>query len=48
MYRGMHHPLDVTAGALIGLSALAVGLFATRAADGASRSRSSGDEEART
>lgn len=46
MYRGMHHPLDVTAGALIGLSALAVGLLATRAADGASRFRSSADEEA--
>ena len=47
MYRGMHHPIDVTAGALIGLSSLAVGLLATRAADGASRFRSSGDEEAR-
>jgi membrane-associated phospholipid phosphatase len=42
MYRGMHHPIDVTAGALIGLSALAVGLLATRAADAASRSRAAG------
>jgi membrane-associated phospholipid phosphatase len=48
MYRGMHHPLDVTAGALIGLASLAVGLLATRAADSASRFRSSGDEAART
>ncbi len=47
MYRGMHHPIDVTAGALIGLSSLAVGLLATRAADGTSRIRSSSDEEAR-
>lgn len=42
-YRGMHHPIDVAAGALIGLSALAVGLMATRAADGSSPSRSSSD-----
>jgi undecaprenyl-diphosphatase len=32
MYRGMHHPLDVAAGALIGLGAIAVLLFACRAA----------------
>ena len=32
MYRGMHHPLDASAGILIGLSSIAVALFATRAA----------------
>jgi membrane-associated phospholipid phosphatase len=39
IYRGMHHPIDVTAGALIGVSSLAVALLATRAADAASRLR---------
>jgi membrane-associated phospholipid phosphatase len=47
MYRGMHHPIDVTAGALIGLASLAIALLATRAADGASRSHASNDEGAR-
>ena len=32
MYRGMHHPLDVGAGALIGIGAVLVLLFACRAA----------------
>ena len=32
MYRGMHHPLDAGAGALMGLGALLVALFAARAA----------------
>jgi membrane-associated phospholipid phosphatase len=32
MYRGMHHPLDVGAGALIGIGAVVVLLFACRAA----------------
>src|SRR6476620_3786741 len=32
MYRGMHHPLDVGAGALIGIGAVMVLLFACRAA----------------
>jgi membrane-associated phospholipid phosphatase len=35
MYRGMHHPLDVTAGAIVGLGAIAVLLFACRAAGAA-------------
>ena len=39
MYRGMHHPLDATAGFLMGLAALAVALFATRAAAEAWRRR---------
>lgn len=39
MYRGMHHPLDVTAGLLMGLASLAIALFATRAAGVATRVR---------
>jgi membrane-associated phospholipid phosphatase len=42
MYRGMHHPLDASAGILIGLSSIAVALFATRAAVEAARVRSEG------
>jgi undecaprenyl-diphosphatase len=45
MYRGMHHPLDVTAGCLMGLAAIAIALFATRAAGEASRLRSSTGSE---
>ena len=30
VYRGMHHPLDVTAGAFMGIGCLLVGLFAAR------------------
>ena len=37
MYRGMHHPLDVGAGALIGIGAVVVLLFACRAAGVAAR-----------
>ena len=32
MYRGMHHPLDVAGGLVIGIGALLVLLFACRAA----------------
>ena len=32
MYRGMHHPLDVAGGILIGVGAMMVLLFACRAA----------------
>ncbi|MDX6568191.1 MAG: hypothetical protein QOH15_769 [Gaiellales bacterium] len=39
MYRGMHHPTDAASGALVGISAVAIALLATRAADGASRLR---------
>jgi membrane-associated phospholipid phosphatase len=39
MYRGMHHPTDVTSGMLIGLSSIAIALLATRAADGTARLR---------
>ena len=38
MYRGMHHPLDVAGGALVGVGAVLVLLFACRAADAAARS----------
>jgi membrane-associated phospholipid phosphatase len=37
MYRGMHHPLDVIAGGLMGLAAIALALLATRAAGEAAR-----------
>ncbi len=40
MYRGMHHPLDASAGILLGIAALAIALFATRAAVAAARMRS--------
>jgi len=35
MYRGMHHPLDVAGGVVIGVLALVVVVFASRAADAA-------------
>jgi membrane-associated phospholipid phosphatase len=35
MYRGMHHPLDVAGGALVGIGAVVVLLFACRAAEAA-------------
>jgi len=37
MYRGMHHPLDVAGGALVGIGAVVVLLFACRAAEAAVR-----------
>jgi membrane-associated phospholipid phosphatase len=42
MYRGMHHPLDTGAGVLMGSAALALALFATRAAGETARLRSAG------
>ena len=39
MYRGMHHPLDVAGGSLVGLSTLAIVVFACRAAQAAARER---------
>lgn len=38
MYRGMHHPLDVGGGILVGIAALVVIVFACRTAAAASRS----------
>jgi undecaprenyl-diphosphatase len=40
MYRGMHHPLDVAGGAVVGLAALTVIVFACRTAGAAAESRS--------
>ena len=40
MYRGMHHPLDVAGGVVVGLGAIAVLLFACRAAGAADEIRS--------
>jgi membrane-associated phospholipid phosphatase len=39
MYRGMHHPIDATAGMLIGIASLAIALFATRTAGDVARMR---------
>jgi undecaprenyl-diphosphatase len=39
LYRGMHHPLDVGAGALMGIGAVVVLLFACRAAGVAAPAR---------
>jgi len=43
MYRGMHHVTDSTAGVLLGIGALVVIVFATRAA-GATADRRDGRE----
>lgn len=40
MYEGMHHPLDVAAGVLVGIGAILVLLFACRAAGAAAERRS--------
>ncbi len=40
MYRGMHHPLDVVGGALLGIAALSAIVFACRVAVAASNSES--------
>jgi undecaprenyl-diphosphatase len=39
MYRGMHHPLDVAGGVLVGIAALIVLVFACRVAGAAAESR---------
>ena len=39
MYQGMHHPLDVLGGVLVGIGALLVALFAARAAGAAAERR---------
>ena len=39
LYRGMHHPIDVAAGALLGMAALVVVVFACRAAGAAADAR---------
>jgi membrane-associated phospholipid phosphatase len=47
MYRGMHHPLDVAGGALIGIGAIVALLFACRAA-GAAAERVTARRRSRT
>jgi membrane-associated phospholipid phosphatase len=42
MYRGMHHPLDVASGAIVGVLAISAGLLATRAADAVAARRAQG------
>jgi membrane-associated phospholipid phosphatase len=42
MYQGMHHPLDVAGGVLVGIGAILVLLFACRAAGAAAERRSRG------
>jgi undecaprenyl-diphosphatase len=39
MYRGMHHPLDVAGGVLIGIAALAAVVLVARATDRAASTR---------
>ncbi len=39
MYRGMHHPIDATAGVLIGLASLAIAISADRVAGDVARRR---------
>jgi membrane-associated phospholipid phosphatase len=39
MYRGMHHPLDVAGGLVVGVAALVVVVFACRAAGAAAEAR---------
>ena len=47
MYRGMHHPLDVASGVVIGIGAISVMLFACRAATCAQRAPVRGRTSAR-
>ena len=47
MYRGMHHPLDVIAGSLIGVLSIGVALLAARACGEAVRLRNSGNSGGR-
>jgi membrane-associated phospholipid phosphatase len=37
MYRGMHHPIDIAGGVLIGIAALSAIVLVSRAAGSASR-----------
>jgi undecaprenyl-diphosphatase len=39
LYQGMHHPLDVVGGALVGIGAILVALFACRVADATAKRR---------
>jgi membrane-associated phospholipid phosphatase len=46
MYRGMHYPLDVTGGALVGIAALAVIVFACRSAGASDKARTNAQTRA--
>jgi membrane-associated phospholipid phosphatase len=46
MYRGMHYPLDVAGGVLVGIAALAVIVFACRSAGAAAESRMTNERRA--
>jgi undecaprenyl-diphosphatase len=46
MYRGMHHPLDVAGGLVVGIGAIVVLVFACRAAGAAARARERGSAPA--
>jgi undecaprenyl-diphosphatase len=48
VYRGMHHPLDIGAGALIGIGAVLVLLFACRAAGVAALAHAPGHAQSRS
>jgi membrane-associated phospholipid phosphatase len=48
MYRGMHHPLDLGAGVLIGIGAVLVLLFACRAAGVAALAQAPAETGARS
>ena len=45
MYRGMHHPLDVGGGLVVGIAAVGVLVFTCRAAGAAAEARNAGGEE---
>jgi len=47
LYRGMHHPLDVAGGVVVGVAAVVVVVFACRTAGAAAESRSSAQAAAR-
>jgi len=47
LYRGMHHPLDVAGGVVVGVAAVVVVVFACRTAGAAAESRSSAKAAAR-
>ena len=48
LYRGMHHPTDAAAGVVLGVGAVAVLVFASRAAGAAAERRDNGRREPTT
>jgi undecaprenyl-diphosphatase len=47
VYRGLHHPIDVFAGVVLGIGAILVAILAIRAAGAAARDRAEAGSEAR-